>query len=189
MKRIYRLQSYMGRGLQPWMFYFTDASPCGLGRSIVAYYASAVTETDERLLGIEIGNPRSQQVLEALAILGAGRTEHRCWISNLWRRLNGRGDQRQDLKAGGTNRRAGRTNLAGTSSAVKWIFDIDHPSDFIRNTMAGTWHKMAVDGLGHPPSQWRIAVSTYPAGKNQTCDKCFHVAYRTTEDIERDGSE
>lgn len=179
----------MGRGLQPWMFYFTDASPCGLGRSIVAYYASAVTETDERLLGIEIGNPRSQQVLEALAILGAGRTEHRCWISNLWRRLNGRGDQRQDLKAGGTNRRAGRTNLAGTSSAVKWIFDIDHPSDFIRNTMAGTWHKMAVDGLGHPPSQWRIAVSTYPAGKNQTCDKCFHVAYRTTEDIERDGSE
>lgn len=55
----------------------TDASPWGLGGYLLvyttplAYFTSAITELDERMLRVEVGRPEGQQVLEALAVLVA----------------------------------------------------------------------------------------------------------------------
>lgn len=62
---------------------------------------------------------------------------------------------------------------------------LDKPAEFIKNTITGTWHKAAVDGLGHPPSRWKTRCG-WPFGLNEfcrnsklpsnlikKCDRCF----------------
>ena len=73
--RTYRVEAYFGKGIQ--MAIITDASPWGLGgyltinNTVIAYYADKVTELDEKLLQIKVGESTAQQVLEALAVLVA----------------------------------------------------------------------------------------------------------------------
>ena len=62
-----------------------DASPWGLGAvlvedgAVVEYLADQVTDDDCKLLGVAVGSPDSQQVLEALAMLVALRTWRARW--------------------------------------------------------------------------------------------------------------
>ena len=57
----------------------TDASPWGIGGvlldgdRVVAFFADAVTADDVRYLGVTVGDPAAQAVLEGLAVLVAAR--------------------------------------------------------------------------------------------------------------------
>ena len=85
-QRVYRVQTYFGHGLQIRMV--TDASPWGLGGYLLvnttplAYFTSAITELDEQILGVEVGRPEGQQVLEALAVLVALKLWRKYWQQN-----------------------------------------------------------------------------------------------------------
>ena len=81
--REYRLQAYYGQGVQ--MQLVTDASPWGIGGYLVAngnilvYYTSKLTEHDERVLQLQIGESSAQQVAEALSVLVALRLWCKLW--------------------------------------------------------------------------------------------------------------
>eukprot|EP00435_Cladocopium_sp_Y103_P030056 s3225_g7.t1 len=81
--RVYRVQAYFGRGLA--VSIITDASPWGLGgylmvnNTVIAYFSSAITQQDESILGLKIGDAAGQQVLEALAVLVALRLWQKYW--------------------------------------------------------------------------------------------------------------
>ncbi|CAK9014935.1 unnamed protein product [Durusdinium trenchii] len=82
-QRIYRLQAYLGQGLD--LRIITDASPWGIGGVLtingacVAYFTSAMTKADESLLHLQIGSPDGQQIAEALAMLVALRLWRHYW--------------------------------------------------------------------------------------------------------------
>ena len=78
----------------------TDASPCGLGAWLawdgvpVEWLESAITATDERILGVSIGSCSAQAAFEALAIVAALRA----WAS-IWRNTKLAVMVRSDSKA------------------------------------------------------------------------------------------
>eukprot|EP00439_Symbiodinium_sp_Y106_P062067 s1806_g9.t1 len=73
--REYRVHRYFGRGRQ--IRIVTDASPWGIGgymaqdTSIVKHFAMPLTSEDSDILGVEIGSPDTQQVVDALALFVA----------------------------------------------------------------------------------------------------------------------
>ena len=81
--REYRVANFFGNALQ--IRITTDASPWGLGGhlgigdNVLAYFSSPVSKHDETILGITIGSPNGQQILEALALLVALRLWRRYW--------------------------------------------------------------------------------------------------------------
>ena len=83
LQREYRVDRYFRRGQQ--IRIVTDASPWGIGGYLAVdtiihkYFSMPLTPEDVSLLGVVIGSPDTQQVVEALALLVALRLWETSW--------------------------------------------------------------------------------------------------------------
>ena len=82
-RRVFHIDTYLGRGRK--VRIVTDASPWGYGAWIsidgvlLEYFSDAVSESDEKILGIKKGTCEGQQVWEAMCMLIALRVWAKYW--------------------------------------------------------------------------------------------------------------
>jgi hypothetical protein len=159
----------------------TDASPWGLGgwliidHEIKSYFASPITQQDVEKFGFQIGDPKGQQLFEALAILVAIKL----WTQH-WRQdrivLKIRGDNVTALMQLVKLRPANPAHAIIARELGLLLVDLSFPPDAehtpgVAHVLADKLSRVyAPEANGGPIITGTIHESLHPAIANATCD-------------------